>query len=505
MRLIERVQSLSILQQLLLIVFFLLKLSLLGVLPLTGDEAYFIQWGKDLSLGYYDHPPMVGWTIWSLGWINDSYYFYRLFAFVSSIVISVLIYKLCLKQTKQDAAVLISLAYFVSPISLFSVLLANDVVLTFFGFCGFYFYQKASEEDNLKLAALAGLLLAMAFLSKYLSAMLFIGLLVYALINFNKTNWKVSVLVGVIVLLAVGENIYYNLQYCWNNILFNLVARTQEGGFEPKNIILFFITFILLISPFSVKAFIQNSKAVQPNKSIPFRGMALAVCISYLLVFLLVSLSKTVGLHWFALMMPFAFVLLSFLPQEKLIGTFNYAAITSIVIGSALLLLVLFSSQLVEALDKKDKQKDLDFYLKTAEICKQLPDTPVIFTTGYSKNSVLAYHCKETQFHVAFDLSKYGREDDKRVNFNDYAGQDLWIVDKSENLVDKVKDYFSQVEVKPLILSNGTEFTLVKGFSFNFELYRENYLKPICEQFYSVPDWLPKARCRVKEKYGLSQ
>ncbi|NBT69633.1 MAG: hypothetical protein EBT78_17940, partial [Betaproteobacteria bacterium] len=31
--------------------------------PITGDEAYFYQWGVYLDWGYYDHPPMVGWLI----------------------------------------------------------------------------------------------------------------------------------------------------------------------------------------------------------------------------------------------------------------------------------------------------------------------------------------------------------------------------------------------------------------------------------------------------------
>ena len=32
-------------------------------LPITGDEAYFYWWGVYPELGYYDHPPMVGWLI----------------------------------------------------------------------------------------------------------------------------------------------------------------------------------------------------------------------------------------------------------------------------------------------------------------------------------------------------------------------------------------------------------------------------------------------------------
>lgn len=36
------------------------------VLPMTGDEAYFVLWGEHPAGGYYDHPPMVGWWLTGL-------------------------------------------------------------------------------------------------------------------------------------------------------------------------------------------------------------------------------------------------------------------------------------------------------------------------------------------------------------------------------------------------------------------------------------------------------
>ena len=31
-----------------------------AVLPMTGDEAYFVLWGEHPAGGYYDQPPKVG-------------------------------------------------------------------------------------------------------------------------------------------------------------------------------------------------------------------------------------------------------------------------------------------------------------------------------------------------------------------------------------------------------------------------------------------------------------
>ena len=38
-----------------------LKLFLAAIIPLTGDEAYFLIWGRFPDYGYYDHGAMTGW------------------------------------------------------------------------------------------------------------------------------------------------------------------------------------------------------------------------------------------------------------------------------------------------------------------------------------------------------------------------------------------------------------------------------------------------------------
>ena len=39
----------------------LLLLGNFYLLPITADEAYYFSWGKQISFGYYDHPPLIGW------------------------------------------------------------------------------------------------------------------------------------------------------------------------------------------------------------------------------------------------------------------------------------------------------------------------------------------------------------------------------------------------------------------------------------------------------------
>ena len=54
------------------------RLWFAAVLPLTGDEAYFVFWGEHPAGGYYDHPPMVGWWLSALLTLSRAEWFLRL-------------------------------------------------------------------------------------------------------------------------------------------------------------------------------------------------------------------------------------------------------------------------------------------------------------------------------------------------------------------------------------------------------------------------------------------
>ena len=87
-------QHLSRNEKIIVGLFLSLKLAILFFLPLTGDEAYFISWAQQPALGYYDHPPAIGWTIYLLSFISDHYFFYRLFGYVIAIFVAWLMFRL---------------------------------------------------------------------------------------------------------------------------------------------------------------------------------------------------------------------------------------------------------------------------------------------------------------------------------------------------------------------------------------------------------------------------
>ena len=98
-----------------LLVVFFLRLALAAWLPMTGDEAYFIVWGKNLDYGYYDHTPFVGWLLAALLTISDATWWLRIPSVLLPVVISYAIYRILLLRL-PDVAIWAALAYLVAPV-----------------------------------------------------------------------------------------------------------------------------------------------------------------------------------------------------------------------------------------------------------------------------------------------------------------------------------------------------------------------------------------------------
>ena len=103
-------------------------------LPVTADEAYFILWGRAPALGYYDHPPMVGWMLAPLAAISEAAWLLRLPAVLAPLLVALLTW--CALRgwfgRDQDTANLVALAVLLAPMNVWNVLITTDTPLVLF-------------------------------------------------------------------------------------------------------------------------------------------------------------------------------------------------------------------------------------------------------------------------------------------------------------------------------------------------------------------------------------
>lgn len=476
-----------------LVAFLLLKWLLIFQVPLTGDEAYFILWGQSLSLGYYDHPPMVGWVLWLLNGfgtgVGDHLLVYRSFAYFAAIVIAYLLYQTLLfyPNIRSTTAFYVAFAFLVSPISLMFVVTANDTVLVFFAVVAFYFYTKALARPTLWNAGLAGVFLGLAFLSKYFAAFMLLGLFLYSLLTVRQYGWKILAVITAVVLLFVAENLYFNVTHCWNNILFNFFSRTTDSTFELSNVLTYIAMVLVLLSPLGVFYWIKSFKNSSESFSPPLFKQTLFASLPLLVILLLVSFTNPVGLHWPLLSVTLLYLLYVRLSDDRLRKLVLFNGYSSLIVGVILLIALGSINQLIP-----DSQKHhVAVYTQPEKVCAQLPKGRV-FTLGYSSQSVLSYHCQNDEMHVFMSTSKYGREDDKKTDFKAMDGQTLTLFVPHKKELKKLEPFFRNILVEPFEVEGGVTYYLVQGQGFDYDTYRQKILTVVNEQFYTAPDWFPK-------------
>lgn len=229
---------------------FALKLILSAWFPITGDEAYFTLWGLYPDYGYYDHPPMLGWWLAAQMQVSDALWWLRLPSVLVTTGIGWVIYQLFRRQDEQ-IAVWVACLYLLAPINLLTFVVTNDIPLLFWAFLSVLAFHRAQDTDDLRWYLASGLLLGLAFLSKFFAGVLGLAYAVYVLafVRRGLRPWLGIVLVFVGAVPGIAINLLWNYQHCWNNYLFNLFNRTRDSGISLSNLGLYVLILVYAVTP----------------------------------------------------------------------------------------------------------------------------------------------------------------------------------------------------------------------------------------------------------------
>ena len=219
-----------------------LHFYLISSVELSYDEAYYWIYSKNLAWGYYDHPPMVGFSIYlgnlifghSEFGVRSLYSFY----FLASVY-------LLFKLVKGQTGLLSFLALVISmPLISLSAMAALPDGALMFG-CALYFYclKNYLIKDDLKSCFFLAFAIAFMFYSKY-HGLLIVLLSVLANISFlkKKSFWMVVVITTILYL----PHVYWQYQHDFISFKFHLFGRVEKH-FDIKNIIDYVLGQIFLM------------------------------------------------------------------------------------------------------------------------------------------------------------------------------------------------------------------------------------------------------------------
>ncbi len=473
------------------------KVMLAVAIPLTSDEAYFTLWGRFVDMGYYDHPPMVGWILYLLSFIGHSVVLIRLPAILSTVLIALGIYFL-LKPLDEAKAALVSVFLLVSPLNVLNVIITTDTPLIFFSFASAFFLYYALKTESYLFYISSGMALGLAFLSKYFAVFLGLAYVVYFFsLPRDSKRTKGFILLFASVIPFAAFNIGWNYTHCWTNIMFNVFNRNKRESFSILKVLLFVVSQVYLMTPAVVYFIYRRYKELSvrlPSIKNRMFGTGFAVFAfvfaASLALFAVLSIKKVIGLHWVLGFYSFMYILLFFIfTDEELVKTVKYTAVFTIIhlfiIGAVLSVPVKWFARSKDygTIIIGTKPEQVHKYIEKYE------GKYVLATPSYAESALLTYHLGE-YFIVFGGGSQHGRQDDILTDFRLIDGKDILIVRSSEPQVNEYSTFFQNMEVERVMI-DGAQFYFVQGYKFNYQNYRGVVLKDIKEKYYNIPSWLP--------------
>jgi len=478
----------------------LFRLWFAAALPVTADEAYFILWGRTPALGYYDHPPMVGWILAPLAALSESAWLMRLPAVLLPPIAALMVRWALRGWFRQDAdtADLAALAVLLMPANVWNVLITTDTPLLLFSVASMLVFARAAEKNSGGLFVAAGIFLGLAFTSKYFAVLLGLAYLAWAIASKQPRAFLLAFLGG----LPFGLlNLYWNYEACWCNVMFNAINRHEEGGsgWSLATPPLYAASLAYLAAPLLWFAWRGRNRLRSAWQRPGERALLLAWLVP-LAVFAALSPVKRIGLHWLLSFIPALVLTVTLaLGRRELVASVRWFALLAalhmlpIAVIGALPLDTWKSSRLYPRLVFPGRIAEL-----TAAAAQDLAGK-ALATDSYASAAMLEYHLR-TPVAVIGRGTSHARQDDIDTDWRAFDGKDIVILRREAPAAGEYQPYFRGVEVKQLPLGGGSYHAVI-GTGFNYAAYRAGVLADIRDRYYRIPARLPVGRCYFFERY----
>jgi len=504
------------------------RLWLAWWLPITGDEAYFIYWGEAPDLGFYDHPPMVGWWLAALLQVSHAKLVLRFPAIVLPALIALGMAWTVRELARGSSAAAAgaapatlgyaaALAWLLVPAQVLNVAITTDTPLGLFSFLSLAAFALGVRRDSIGWLALAGAALGCAFLSKYFAVLLGLAYLVYALrVPRGGRSWRDLAIVCAAAAPFALVNVAWNYEHCWANLLFNLYNRHADAGLAWYKPLLFGAFLVYVTSPLLVAQLAGNARAVRAAARDPAVGLLAVGALVPLAVFAALSLVKNIGLHWLLSFVPPLFMVAALVlgaarlrASAKFLAGFSAAHVIAVAVAAALP---------IETWHALRQYDGVVMTFRAGELLGALREYErkfVVAADGYSPAVTLAYNAAATGFVTqpaatepwrrhyipAFGpASAHARQDDILTDFRALDGHDLLIIRKTPPDPRQYAPFFRRVEYRTVDI-RGAKFYLVIGRGFDFTTYRSEVLTDVRDRYYRIPSYLPQGHCYFCERY----
>ncbi|WP_299644147.1 glycosyltransferase family 39 protein, partial [Devosia sp.] len=220
------------------------RLAIAAVLPAGVDEAYSLGIARQLSLSYFDHPPLHLWLVglWAKLWGSEDLLLLRLPFVLLGALSTWLIHALGRRLFSVGAGVWAAVIFNLAPVfglahgglilpdgPLIAASLATALIVARIVF-------EPAEGAKLGLWALAGLTAGLALLSKYHGVLLILGVGLFLATTRDGRKWLLTPgpwLAAGIAALCFLPVIAWNMQHDWASFAFQSGRGRFGSEFRP--------------------------------------------------------------------------------------------------------------------------------------------------------------------------------------------------------------------------------------------------------------------------------
>ncbi|MBL0691451.1 MAG: glycosyltransferase family 39 protein [SAR324 cluster bacterium] len=416
----------EILALLFLIFHFALWTSLSTLFDIHSDMADHFMSSRYWSLSYYEHPPMVAW---SMAWINlfpNSYHIPLLK--IGSVIFNCLllwqVFRISMlimpkRYSLYSMLILASTAY----LSLGSLFWSIDHPYLLFWLLATRFTLLYINTKNSNYLLLMGASLGFGALSKYITVLFYLSLFIWGIITHKRYKllknyyFYAAGIISFIIFLPV---LYWNYQNDFMSFWFHL-QRVLTGVSGISNLLIFTLGHILLFSPlFVFLGWIKYGKALfgtSLNSADQFLGLSAVVVLVF---FSLASLTGSiVEPKYLNVSYLFLYILLAKLLTNKFLIKYRYYLRSSIVVtylaniglavfvygqatGSHLPLPSALQTKMEGLLFWKDTSAGINNLLEM----KDITPPPFVISRDYQLSGILSLYLKNKPFSHTIEKEK---------------------------------------------------------------------------------------------------
>lgn len=415
-------------------------------IDLSGDEAHYWEWSRNLDMSYYSKGPLISYIIF-LGTkiFGHTELGVRFFAVFFSFFSSLLMYEITYLLTKNEKSSFLSgLSIQILPFfSYLGILMTIDSPFLYFWLLSLFIICRIAvldQYDELKNWFFLGITIGLGMLAKYTMVFFYPSLFLFIFLEkkfslFKKPGIYLCILVSLIIFLSV---LIWNDLYGWVTLKHTAYHARIAKGFTISiyDFYQFLLSQIGLLTPFIFGLMIYSFLKIKGFQ----RNFTLSFFIVIFLFFTLKSIQGKVEANWPLVAYTSGIICLnSFLINKKYKFLFYSYLIGGIITFSGYLTPFL---NLPEELNPsfrilgwQDLGKKVTYLRNTMEN----PDKTIIFTDDYQLSSLVSFYTKDNPF--VFCVNFTGRRMNQydiwafkdKYNLKNYQGYDAIFLTKIDS------------------------------------------------------------------------